>query len=67
MNEHNKTIYVGEKHSNFTIRKKSFTTHGYRNKHIMSIHTGAKAFKCEYCDQCFSDKSNMKRHKASIH
>jgi hypothetical protein len=28
----------------------------------MRVHTGAKPFKCEICEKCFSEKSNLKTH-----
>ena len=36
-------------------------------KHMLSIHEGNKAFKCETCDNGFSKKANMNEHIPSIH
>ena len=38
-------------------------------KHIYKIHEeqGKKAFKCDICDQSFSQKGNLTKHTASVH
>ena len=37
-------------------------------KHISEIHEeGKKPFKCDICDQSFSQKGNLSKHTASVH
>ena len=36
-------------------------------KHIGAIHEGNKAFKCDICDNSYSQKGSMERHVASVH
>ena len=38
------------------------------NKHISEIREeGKKLFKCDICDQSFSQKGNLTKHTASVH
>ena len=37
-------------------------------EHISEIHEeGKKLFKCDICDQSFSQKGNLSKHTASVH
>jgi uncharacterized C2H2 Zn-finger protein len=31
------------------------------------VHEGKKSFKCPKCDNCFSQKGNLKTHMISVH
>ena len=35
--------------------------------HVSSVHERKKLFKCQICDQRFSEKGNMTKHMATIH
>ena len=35
--------------------------------HVSSVHERNKPFKCEICDQTFSEKGSMNRHVARVH
>jgi len=43
-----------------------FATQSLVRRH-MSIHTGAKPYKCDVCGNSFSRKDNLKMHRATVH
>ena len=50
--------------------RKLFKGGNYMRKYgIYKIHEeqGKKAFKCDICDQSFSQKGNLSKHTASVH
>uniref|UniRef100_A0A6P6Y364 Zinc finger protein 2 homolog n=1 Tax=Dermatophagoides pteronyssinus TaxID=6956 RepID=A0A6P6Y364_DERPT len=61
-------IHTGEKPFECTLPGcgKKFNCKENLTKHER-IHTGEKPYECEHCDQCFSQSSNLKRHKERTH
>ena len=47
------------------ICDKSFSRKQYLKSHIRNIHEGIKDFECDACDQLFSERKNLIRHKKS--
>lgn len=58
-----------QKHENLLcpICGKIFTRKPYLDKHISTVHEGAKAFKCDDCGRCFGQKGTLKLHKKCVH
>ena len=44
-----------------------YSTEGNLKRHIRSVHSGIKAFKCQRCEMEFDESWKLKRHFNSVH
>lgn len=54
-------------HEGCSFGRSTYKTEGNVRSHVRAVHDGEKPFKCDLCDICFPNKSNLTRHLHSVH